>query len=289
MRFGNFSDASLSSMMSLVGRGAVVTGAGTGIGKAIAGRLGEAGAGVVIGDVNPELAHQAAEELRKKGCEAYPLTVDVSDSTAVAQFATSSARLLGRMNIWVNNAGIFPVANSLTMDTKNWARVLDTNLQGTFFGAQQAALHMADVGGVIVNISSVNAFRARRAGLAAYAASKAAIVGLTQSLALEFAPLGIRVVCVAPGGIGTPGSRAVRLDSEVTPNRLGDPPDFSQFPAGRAGVPDDVARAVYFCCTDLAAYMTGSCVVVDGGSLAGVSAPRPDDQESGVAVSGLSR
>ena len=172
---------------------------------------------------------------------------------------------LGGLDIWVNNAGIFPTTGpAIDADDEFVDRMLHVNVRGTYAGAREAARRMTN-GGVIVNLTSTAGFKAS-AGISAYVASKHAVVGITKALALELGPLGIRVLAVAPTIIDTPGVRdqmaplaeaGVDVEARVAAN-----------PLGRMGVPDDVARVVLFCCTDMAAFMTGSTVAVDAGSLA---------------------
>ena len=155
------------------------------------------------------------------------------------------------------------------MDVSQWDRVLDVNLTGTFLGAQEAARRMVatGVGGAIINITSTAGFRAAGPGVAHYVASKHAVRGLTKSLAVELGPYGIRVLRVAPTLVETPGIDEGRAAFEAA--GLGDLLDqmAARLPLGRVGVPDDVARVVLFCASDLAIFMTGSTVAVDAGDL----------------------
>jgi NAD(P)-dependent dehydrogenase (short-subunit alcohol dehydrogenase family) len=162
----------------------------------------------------------------------------------------------------VNNAGVYPSTPVLEMTDADWEHVIRTNLGGTFTGAREAARRMvaAGHGGVIVNLSSIAGIRGRGPGIPHYVASKHGIVGLTKQLALEFAAAGIRVLAVAPTTIITPGVE----------EGLGHPEDIEvrlTGPLGRPGRPDDVARVVVFCASDLSMFMTGSTLVVDGGEM----------------------
>jgi len=191
--------------------------------------------------------------------------LDIADTASLAAAADLAVAELGGLEIWVNNAGIFPTSGpALDVDDAFLDRMLQLNVRGTFAGAREAARRMTG-GGVIVNLASTAGFKAN-AGISAYVASKHAVVGVTKALALDLGPLGIRVLAVAPTIIDTPGVRdqlaplaAAGLDVEAR---------VATNPLGRMGVPDDVARVVLFCCSDMAAFMTGSTVAVDAGSLA---------------------
>lgn len=242
-----------------------MTGAGRGLGAQIVRRLAEAGASVLAGDLDAAAAGELARELSGAGYRVSGCALDVGDTRSLAAAADRAVGDLGGLEIWVNNAAIFPTTGpAIDADDGFVDRMLQVNVRGTYAGAREAARRMAD-GGVIVNLTSTAGFKAS-AGISAYVASKHAVVGITKALALEFGPLGIRVLAVAPTIIDTPGVReqmaplaAAGLDVEarVSANAL-----------GRMGVPDDVARVVLFCCSDLAMFMTGSTVAVDAGSLA---------------------
>ena len=261
------SGRSLADLLSLAGRGAVVTGGARGIGLAIAGRLSEAGAQVIIADRDLEQATVAAERLAvATGAHVLAVGADVTDSASLAAAADLAIAEFGALHIWVNNAGIYPTTGpAIDASDEFFDRMLQVNVRGTFAGARAAARRMSG-GGVIVNLVSTAGFRPA-AGISAYATSKHAVVGLTKSLAIELAARDIRVVGVAPGVIDTPGVQeqlaplaAAGLDvaSRMTRTLL-----------GRAGQPDDVARMVMVLASDLAAWVTGEVVVVDAGSLAG--------------------
>ncbi len=199
----------LHELISLRGRVAVVTGAGRGIGLAVARRLAEAGADVAVGDLDEETARGGAEELLAFGVRSFGTTLDVSAEPSVRQLADRTESELGPIYIWVNNAGIYPSTPVLDMDVSQWDRVLDVNLTGTFLGAQEAARRMVatGVGGAIINITSTAGFRAAGPGVAHYVASKHAVRGLTKSLAVELGPYGIRVLSGRANARRDPGYR----------------------------------------------------------------------------------
>ncbi len=265
MRIPDVSDRSLRELVSLQGRTAVVTGGAQGLGGAIARRLAEAGASLVIGDINlPGAKHVAGDLAATFGVTAVAAALDVSDPASIGRTADTAVNELGGIDIWVNNAGVYPSTPTLELPDDEWDRVVRVNLYGTFFGCREAARRMvqASRGGVIVNLSSVAGLRGRGPRVSHYVASKHGIIGLTQQLALEFAQDGIRVLAVAPTIVITPGV-------EASPRgRQSDLERAHAGPLGRAGRPDDVARVVFFCASDLAMFMTGSTLLVDAGEMA---------------------
>jgi NAD(P)-dependent dehydrogenase (short-subunit alcohol dehydrogenase family) len=264
------SDQSLAELMSLEGRVAVVTGGAVGIGYAIARRMLEAGAHVLIGDI-----HDTGDPVRNLAREFGDTQVagsslDVGDAESIRACAERAVREFGSIDIWVNNAGIYPSVPILEMSDDDWDRVLDVNLRGSFIGAREAAVRMVSAGhgGVILNIASTAGFKAGGPGVAHYVSSKHAILGLTKSLAVELGPHGIRALAIAPTLIDTPGIAAGREAFRAA--GLGDLLDSyaERLPLGRIGVADDVARTAVFCASDLAMFMTGSTLLVDGGDVA---------------------
>lgn len=258
----------LAELISLSGRRAVVTGAGRGLGRAIAQRLAEAGADVLVADLDQELAAAVAEDLnaRRPGC-ALAAHMDVTDAGSVAAAADLAVRELGGLDIWVNNAGIFPSVPALEMSDETWNEVFAVNARGVFLGSKEAALRMREAGhgGVIVNVVSTAGFRGTAPGLAAYVGSKHAARGLTRQLALEFAPFGVRVLGVAPTYVPTEGNMAAAVSPQAAADADDLVPVMQPGLLGRLGVPDDIARVVLFCASDLSAFMTGSTLLADAG------------------------
>lgn len=259
------SGSPLTELLALSGRVAVVTGGARGIGLACCTRLAEAGASVLVADVDEGAAIGAAARIGQ-GAEA--ARVDVREAESVRALVDQAVSDLGGLDVWVNSAGIYPVSPLLELSEEVWDGVLDVNLRGTFIGAREAARAMiaSGKGGVVVNIASTAAYRADGPGVAHYVASKFGVRGLTQSLAGELGRHGIRVLAVAPTVTMTPGLEAQRAPLEAAGfalDELG-----PRLPLGRVAVPDDVARVVVFCASDLSLLMTGSTLLVDAGELA---------------------
>lgn len=255
----------LHDLISFAGRVAVVTGGASGIGRACCERLAEAGAVVVAADVNARGAADAAATI---GSGASGEHVDVCDAGSVRLLVERVVARLGRLDVWVNSAGIYPATPLLELGDDEWDAVLDVNLRGSFVGAREAARAMVagGWGGVVVNVASTAAYRVDGPGVTHYVASKFGVRGLTGSLAVELGPHGIRVLGVAPTVTRTPGLEAQRdrlQQAGFALDELG-----PTLPLGRIAEADDVARVVLFCASDLASMMTGSTLLVDGGALA---------------------
>ena len=262
----------LTSLLSLAGRVSVVTGGAAGIGRATASRLAEAGSSVVVADLQPSRVEEVALELRRTyGVSAIGVVADMRlESDIVALFERTVAEL-GRVDVLVNNAAIYPVKPALDVSIDDWDQVLSLNLRSVFMASREAAKRMIPTGrgGVIVNIASVSGFRGRPK-MSAYVASKHGVVGLTKSLAAEWGLEGVRVLGIAPPLVATPGMAAWQQSersqtgagtSGVSVERL----VTANLPLGRIGVPDDIARVVLFCASDLSALMTGGTLAVDAG------------------------
>jgi NAD(P)-dependent dehydrogenase (short-subunit alcohol dehydrogenase family) len=263
------SETPLSELTSLAGQVAVVTGAAHGVGTAIATRLAEAGARVVLADLDTTGAHAAAATLRSAhdgDTIAIGAGVDVSSSTSTAALVALTLEHFGRLDIWVNNAGIYPRAGLLSMTDDQWSKVLDINLNGVFYGSRAAANAMVarPGGGVIVNVSSASAFRAPATDLAHYAASKAGVVGLTRALATELGPHHIRVLSVAPILVTTANALTL-LQEHGGADAVA--ATAARVPLRKVPQADDIARVVFFAVSGLAGMVTGSTLLVDGGQL----------------------
>ncbi|MEB3370546.1 SDR family NAD(P)-dependent oxidoreductase [Saccharopolyspora mangrovi] len=235
-----------------------VTGAGAGIGAAIAERLAEQGTHVILADLNHDAATRLAKSLADRGAAAEALQLDVGDAESIAQAFAWLGDTYGRCDILVNNAGIARTYPFVDYPDDHWLATLNINLTGAFRCGQHAARLMLDnEWGRIINIASTSGLRAGT-GRAAYGTSKAALIGLTKQMAVELAPHGITVNAVAPGPIETPLSREVHTQAMREAYN-------SHVPAHRYGTPDEVAAAVGFLATDAAAYINGHVVPVDGG------------------------
>jgi NAD(P)-dependent dehydrogenase (short-subunit alcohol dehydrogenase family) len=274
MAIKDVSGHSLQQLISLEGRVTVVTGAARGIGLAIARRFAEAGSNVVLGDLDIAGAESGAAAIsREFGRRAVGVSLDVGDEVSIVAIAERAVAEFGKLDIWVNNAGIFPGAPTVDLMADVWDRVQDINLRGSFLGAREAARRMlaqTPRGGVIVNIASVSGFLGRP-GLAAYVSAKHGVVGLTKSLSVEWGPQDIRVMGVAPTGISTPGVEARKVGVDAAELKRIEDLDKqvgAALPLGRQGVADDIARVALFCASDLSMLMTGSTLLVDAGALA---------------------
>lgn len=244
-------------MIDLGGRRAFVTGGGKGIGAAVAARLVEAGAEVTIGDLDPA-AHDVAAAMgaRFQRC-------DITDPAELAAGLEAACGEAGFLHILINNAGIFPTTGPMLQATDEFVHhMLDVNVRAHYSTAREAARRMT-TGGAIVNLASI-AGLGGGGNISAYSASKAAVIALTRAFAHELGPLGIRVNAIAPGIIDTPG-----VQDQLAPLKAGGVDierRISANPLGIAGAPDHVARAALFLVSDLAAFITGHILVVDGGA-----------------------
>ncbi len=250
----------------LKGKVAIITGARRGMGRTHALKLAQEGVKVVVSDVSQEDCQKVVDEIEKEGGEGLALKCDVAKKEEVDKMFVRVVKKFGKVDILVNNAGIAQFKPFLELTEEEWDRTLDINLKGYFLCAQAAAKEMAkQKSGVIVNIASV-AMGQQGVGfpnLAHYCASKGGITAMTEVLALELAPLGIRVNVVAPGMIETPMIDPIKQDSKAMEGLM------ARVPLKRVGKPEEVSSLVLFLASDASSYMTGSAVVIDGGWLAG--------------------
>lgn len=247
--------------IDLTGKRALVTGANSGIGEAVALALAEAGASVAINYISrPEDAERVAAKVRDHGGKALAIKADISDAEQVAAMFATIDREWDGIDILVNNAGIDGArALGWEADITRWRQVIDVNLVGAFQCCREAMRRMvANKSGVVLNMSSVHEM-IPWSGYTAYAASKAGLSMLTKTLALEAAPHGVRVLAIAPGAIKTP------INSSVwgNPTQLADLND--KIPMARMGTPPEIARMAVVLASDVASYATGSTVYIDGG------------------------
>jgi 3-dehydrosphinganine reductase len=245
----------------LDGKRAVVTGGNSGIGEAIALCLADAGARVAVNYItHPEAADSLVQRIQQQSGSAMAIKADVSDPETVANMFARIDATWGGIDILVNNAGIDGNrASGWEADTAAWRNVIEVNLLGAFYCSREALKRMVpQKSGVILNISSVHEEIAW-SGYSAYTASKAAVSMLTKTLAQEAAPHGVRVLSVAPGAIKTPINRSVWSDPEMLQDLL------EKIPLKRIGEPEEIARMVVVLASDIASYVTGRTIFVDGG------------------------
>jgi 2-dehydro-3-deoxy-D-gluconate 5-dehydrogenase len=252
----------LKELIDLTGRTAIVTGGAMGIGLGIVRRLHEAGASVLVADLDLAAGERATEALcAARADSALAVHGDVSDPASVQGMVRAAVESFGGVDILVNNAGIYPMVPLKELDVETFRRVIDVNLVGLFLCTKAASERMIAQGrgGRIVNVTSIDALHPSMVGLSHYDASKHGAWGFTKNIALELAPHGIWVNAIAPGGIATPG--------------IGDMDDAmlkgfeAMIPMRRMGDPDDIARTALFLASELSSYMTGTQIVVDGGRL----------------------
>jgi 2-deoxy-D-gluconate 3-dehydrogenase len=259
-----------NNLLDLTGKTAIVTGGAVGIGLGIVKRLAEAGANVVIADINPETGAKAKEEVSSIGKAEFVQT-DVSKEEDVDLMVKKAVEVFGGVDILVNNAGIFPSVPVMDMPVETFDKILSINLRSVFLTTKKVAAQMVaqGKGGKIVNITSIDALHPSSVGLAVYDASKHGLWGFTKNSALELAQYKIWVNAVAPGGVATPGTAA--MQSGAVPSGVDMAAVLKAFmakiPMGRMGEPDDIGKAVLFLASDMSSYMTGSQIVVDGGYL----------------------
>lgn len=252
-------------MGRLSGRDAIITGAGSGIGRFSAQLFAAEGARVVVLDRNGNAAHDVEQELRQKGAEAIALRVDLSDWAASEVAVAEAGKKLGGLDILMNNAATYGLSNFDQTSREEWHRVLDTNLTAYAVCARVAAREMRKRGGgSIVNISSVHRLISEP-NSGAYAASKGGVAQLTRNLAIELAPDNIVVNSISPGFIRTAMSVVNGVDQTTTEHFMNYYVQFGRIPLRRAGLPEEIAAAALFLASRECGYLTGADLVVDGG------------------------
>jgi 2-deoxy-D-gluconate 3-dehydrogenase len=250
----------MSGLFDLSGKVALVTGANTGIGQAIAIALAEAGADVALaGRSEPA---ETLTRIAETGRKSVSIAADLSSIAPLGDVVEQTVFALGRLDILVNNAGIIRRDDLLEFTEADWDAVIDTNLKSLFFLSQAAARHMSASGsGKIVNIASLLSFQGG-IRVPSYAAAKSGVAGVTRAMANELAPKGVQVNAIAPGYIATNNTAALQADE--TRNRQ----IMERVPAGRWGRPEDIGGAAVFLASSAADYVTGQILAVDGGWLA---------------------
>lgn len=251
----------MSFQVSLLGRRALITGASKGLGAYFAERLAASGAHVAVASRRQDECERVCEDIRARGGQAHPVEMDVTSPQSVQNAVHTARDALSGLDILVNNAGVAQTVGLLDQSAEDWDRVLDTNLKGAFLVAQAVARIMAadKGGGAIINVASILGYGAG-GQVAAYAVSKAALVHLTKSMALEWARFDIRVNALCPGYIETDMNReffATDLGKAVV----------KRVPQRRIGTLHDLEGPLLFLASDASRYMTGSSLIVDGGQL----------------------
>lgn len=258
---------SLTQLINLKGKTALVTGGAMGIGFSIASRLAEAGACVVIADINEDSGIQATKQLTESGWIASYMRTDVSNEDDIRKVVDFTVQTYGGIDILINNAGIYPTIPVMKMEVIDFEKIISINLKSVFLFTKIVANVMIAQGrgGKIINITSIDALHPSAIGLAVYDASKHGLWGFTKNTALELAPHNIAINAIAPGAIATPGTGAGKSVSPATEASI--KKFLEKIPMKRMGDPDDIGRVALFLASDLANYMTGSQIVVDGGAL----------------------
>lgn len=237
------------------GRVAIVTGAAMGIGQAVAKLLAANGAQVALLD-------REETDTESLGPDALAITVELTDAAAVAEAVAQVANHFGRIDVVSNNAGIQRYGTAESTTPTEWDEVMNANVKSAMLVTQAAVPHLRNTRGSVVNMASVQSLATQR-NVLAYTASKHALLGVTRSTAIDLAADGIRVNCVAPGSVDTPMLQwAISLDAE--PDRL-ESAISSMHPLGRIAQPEEIAQCVMFLASERASFVTGSCLVVDGG------------------------
>lgn len=249
-----------AALFSLAGRSAFVTGAGRGLGTAIARGLAEAGARVALADIDREAVESAADALRDAGHEAIAMPLDVRDEAAFQLCFDGAVQRFGGVDVMVNNAARTPSTSLWDIGADEWDDVLAVNLRGSFFGCRIAGRHMRERGaGRIVNLGSMAGQQASAATGVHYAASKAGVIALTRAFAQALAPHGVTVNALAPAAVRSPVLEAMDESRQRTL--------AAGIPLGRFGEPEEVAAAVLYLASPAAAFITGATLDLNGGRL----------------------
>jgi NAD(P)-dependent dehydrogenase (short-subunit alcohol dehydrogenase family) len=248
--------------MRLADKVAIITGGGSGFGEVTARLFAREGAAVMLADINGPAAAAVAESINNEGGSATWSKTDVGSASSVEAMVQATLSNFGRVDILYNNAGIEAFGTVIESDEATWERTFAVHVRGTFLCSKYALPAMIDSGrgGVVINVSSVAGLVGLQ-HMSAYSAAKGAIISLTRAMAADFAQYGIRVNCIAPGTTMTPLGR--RLIENDTPERLAQ--RLSRYPLGRFGQPEEIARSVLFLASDDSSYVTGICLVIDGG------------------------
>lgn len=245
-------------MGKLEGKVAIITGGGSGIGRAISILFANEGAKVVITDLIKEKGEETMKLIKEKGGEAIFIQADVSKASDVQEVISAAMKKYGRIDILCNNAGIPSFGSVIEMSEEDWDKVINVNLKSVFLCSKYVAPEMLKGGGgTIINIASVLGLIGSQ-GEAAYCASKGGVISLTRAMALDFAP-NIRVNCVCPGSVLTPMYERIISQKKLMPG------SFEKIPLKRGAKPEEIAHAVLYLASEDSSYITGSLLVIDGG------------------------
>jgi 3-oxoacyl-[acyl-carrier protein] reductase len=261
------SEKPLIDLISLKGKWALITGSASGIGRSIANRFAEAGANLILVDIDETKLAKVIEELKVWNVMLISKKIDLSQKHDIDKLWKEIKG--NEPDILVNNAGIYPFRDFLEVDEAFYKNVHAINLEAVLWMCQYMIRANENKGGIIINVSSIEAVLPFKKGMIHYDASKAGVIGLTRGLAKDFSEKGFRVNALIPGGIATPGTKGAAMEffkGNFSLAKTGY--DFlSRLPIGRWGKPDEVARAAIFLASDLSSYITGAILVVDGGFL----------------------
>jgi len=249
-------------MFTLKGKVSVVTGAAQGIGKELCNALSDAGSDIIIADIQLKLAKEVADEIAKKGVRTIAISCDITSESDAQRVIDASVTEFGKIDVLVNNAGICEHIDSQDASYGSWRKIVDVNLNGTFNMSQKAGRQMIKQNyGNIINISSMSGSIVNLPeGQSAYNASKAAVIHLTKSLAMEWVPFNVRVNTIAPGFMRTEMTHAIfEENGEVAQKWM----EFT--PMRRPGTPKELGCAVIYLASDASSYMTGAILTIDGG------------------------
>ncbi|MBN1682277.1 SDR family oxidoreductase [Candidatus Bathyarchaeota archaeon] len=257
----------LQEMLSFKDKTVIVTGAAVGIGKSICERLAEAGADLILIDINEKKLLETSKELGSYNVKIIPKIMDLSQKSQIDNFWLQIKNI--SPDILINNAGIYPIKDFLEIDEVFFDKVYSINLKAAVWMSQNFIKTRINRGGVIINISSIEAILPFKKEMVHYDISKTGIIGLTRALAKDYSEKGFRINAIIPGGIITPGTKNVAF--ELLKGNIGLAKTGLEFrsrlPMGRPGEPDEVAKVAIFLASELSSYLTGTFIVVDGGFL----------------------